>query len=107
MSGARPQVMRMNSQAARPPPKNPMSAASKVCRVVTDLFLPMAEGFVPEYTPLAPQAEEDEAQLLERARELFPDALRTREAFLEQMAALYDGGAARAGQGLGGAREEG
>jgi len=106
MSGARPQVMRMNSQASRPPPKNPMSAASKICRVVADLFLPMAEGYVPEYTPLAPRPEEDEAQLLERAWELFPDAMRTREGFLEQMGLLYDGDA-RARQGLRGAREEG
>lgn len=96
----------MQSQAARVPPKNPMSAASKIVRVVSDLFLPMVEGFVPEYTPLAPQPEDDEAQLLERAWELFPAAMRTREGFLEQMGLLYDG-AARARQGLLGVREEG
>jgi hypothetical protein len=43
--------MRMNAQATRGQAKNPMSAASKVSRVVTDLFLPMAEGFVPALGP--------------------------------------------------------
>ena len=82
--------MRMNAQAARSQTKNPMSAASKITRVVTDLFLPIAEGFVPAYTPLAANLDAEEMQLLERIWELFPDAMQTRAEFVDRMGTLYD-----------------
>ncbi len=83
--------MRMQAQATRPPPKNPMSAAGKISRVVTDLFLPIAEGFVPAYTPLAAQPDAEETLLLERVWELFPDAMQSRELFVDRMCQLYEG----------------
>jgi len=82
--------MRMSAQAARPQPKNPMSAANKITRVVSDFFLPIAEGYVPEYTPLSTQPDADETQLLERIWELFPDAMRSRDDFVDCMCQLYD-----------------
>jgi hypothetical protein len=82
--------MRMNAQATRGQAKNPMSAASKVSRVVTDLFLPMAEGFVPAYTPLTSSLDTEEMLLLERVWDLFPDAMRTRAEFVDRMGELYD-----------------
>ena len=87
--------MRMNAQAVRAPPKNPMSAASKITKVVTDFFLPMAEGFVPAYTPLTQSPDADEMLLLEQIWELFPEAMRTREEFVDRMGALYDSGRMR------------
>lgn len=87
-----PQTMRMQAQATRPPPKNPMSAAGKITRVVTDLFLPIADGYVPAYTPLSAQPDAEELLLLERVRELFPDAMQSRELFVDRMCHLYDGG---------------
>ena len=87
---ARRQTMRMSAQAARPQPKNPMSAANKITRVVSDFFLPIAEGYVPEYTPLSTQPDADETQLLERIWELFPDAMRSRDDFVDCMCQLYD-----------------
>jgi len=89
--------MRMNAQAVRAPPKNPMSAASKITKVVTDFFLPMAEGFVPAYTPLTQSPDAEEILLLEKIWEMFPDAMRTREEFVDRMGALYDSGRQRAG----------
>ena len=84
--------MRMTTQAVRPPPKNPMSAASKITKVVTDLFLPLAEGFVPAYTPLTPTPDAEEALLLERIWELFPESMRSREDFVAKMGEIYDTG---------------
>jgi len=84
--------MRMNAQAVRAPPKNPMSAASKITKVVTDFFLPMAEGFVPAYTPLTQSPDAEEMLLLEKIWEMFPEAMRTREEFVDRMGALYDSG---------------
>jgi hypothetical protein len=84
--------MRMNAQAARGQPKNPMSAASKITRVVTDLFLPIADGFVPLYTPLTSSLDAEETLLLERIWDLFPDAMQTREDFVDRMGTLYDTG---------------
>jgi len=83
--------MRMSAQAARPQPKNPMSAANKITRVVSDLFLPIAEGYVPEYTPLSMQPDAEETLLLERIWELFPDAMRSRDDFVDCMCQIYDG----------------
>jgi hypothetical protein len=82
--------MRMNAQAARVQTKNPMSAASKVTRVVTDLFLPMGEGFVPHYTPLTSTLDTEEMLLLERIREMFPEAMQSRAEFVDRMGKLYD-----------------
>ena len=86
----------MNAQAVRAPPKNPMSAASKITKVVTDFFLPMAEGFVPAYTPLTQSPDAEEMLLLEKIWEMFPEAMRTREEFVDRMGALYDTGRHRA-----------
>ena len=85
-------MMRMNAQAVRPPPKNPMSAASKITKVVTDFFLPMAEGFMPAYTPLTPSPDAEEMHLLEQIWDLFPEAMGTREEFVGRLGALYDTG---------------
>jgi hypothetical protein len=82
--------MRMNAQATRAQAKNPTSAASKITRVVTDLFLPMTDGFVPGYTPLTPSLDSEEMLLLERIWELFPDAMRSRAEFVDRMGDLYD-----------------
>lgn len=84
--------MRMSAQAARPPPKSPMSAASKISHLVTDLFLPIADGYVPAHTPLTAASGEEELLLLERIRELFPAAMGSRDEFVESMCQLYDGG---------------
>lgn len=84
--------MRMSTQAVRPPPKNPMSAASKITKIVTDFFLPLADSFVPEYTPLTATPDEEEALLLERIWETFPESMHTREAFVARMGELYDTG---------------
>ena len=84
--------MRLNAQAARAQPKAPMSAASKITRVVSDLFLPMCEGFVPAYTPLTSSPDGEELVLLERIWEMFPDAMATREDFVGRMGLLYDTG---------------
>ena len=84
--------MRTSAQAARPQPKNPVSAANKITRVVSDFFLPIAEGYVPEYTPLSTQPDAEETQLLDRIWELFPDAMRTRAEFVDCMCQLYDSG---------------
>jgi len=85
----------MSTQASRAPPKNPMSAASKITKVVTEFFLPLGDGFVPEYTPLTASPDAEEALLLARIWEVFPDAMRTREEFVERMGELYDAGAQR------------
>jgi hypothetical protein len=82
----------MNAQAVRAPPKNPMSAASKITKVVTDFFLPMADGFVPAYTPLTQSPDAEEMLLLEQIWDMFPEAMRTREDFVDRMGALYDTG---------------
>ena len=50
-----------------------MSAASKITKVVTDFFLPMAEGFVPAYTPLTQSPDAEEMLLLEKIWEMFPE----------------------------------
>lgn len=91
--------MRMSTQVARQPPKNPMSAASKISKVVTEFFLPLADGFVPAYTPLTATPDEEETLLLERIWEMFPESMLTREDFVARMGELYDtaaGGDARA-----------
>lgn len=82
--------MRMSTQAVRQPPKNPMSAASKISKVVTEFFLPLAEAFVPAYTPLTATPDAEESLLLERIWETFPESMRTREAFVAKMGELYD-----------------
>ena len=82
--------MRMSAQAARTQPKNPMSAASKISRIVTDLFLPIADGYVPAYTPLTPQPDAEELLLLERIWDLFPNAMGSRTEFVDCMCQLYD-----------------
>lgn len=82
--------MRMATQVTRQPPKNPMSAASKISKVVTEFFLPLADGFVPAYTPLTATPDEEENLLLERIWEMFPEAMRTREDFVAKMGELYD-----------------
>jgi hypothetical protein len=84
--------MRMNAQAVRAPPKNPMSAASKITKVVMDFFLPMAEGFMPAYTPLTSSPDAEEMLLLEQIWDLFPEAMRSREDFVDRLGALYDTG---------------
>ena len=84
--------MRMNAQAARSHPKTPMSAASKITKVVTDLFLPMCEGFVPGYTPLTSSPDADEMLLLERIWDMFPEAMASRADFVDRMGQLYDTG---------------
>lgn len=84
--------MRMNAQATRGQAKSPMSAASKISRVVADLFLPIGEGFVPAYTPLTPNLDAEEMLLLERIWEMFPDAMQTRAEFVDRMGMLYDSG---------------
>ena len=80
----------MATTHARQLPKNPMSAAYKVTRVVTEFFLPLTEGFVPRYTPLTPTPDADELQLLERIWELFPESIKSRETFVAKMGELYD-----------------
>lgn len=82
--------MRMNAQSTRGQAKNPMSAASKITRVVTDLFLPITEGFVPGYTPLTTSPDAEEMLLLERIWDLFPGAMQTRAEFVDRMGELYD-----------------
>lgn len=84
--------MRMATQATRAPPKNPMSAASKITKVVTEFFLPLGDGFVPEYTPLTACPDAEEALLLERIWDMFPESMRTREEFVARMGELYDSG---------------
>ena len=84
--------MRMSAQTARSHPKTPMSAASKISKVVTDLFLPMGEGFVPAYTPLTSTPDAEEMLLLERIWDMFPEAMATREHFVDRMGQLYDCG---------------
>jgi hypothetical protein len=85
--------MRMSTQVARQPPKNPMTAASKISKVVTEFFLPLADGFVPAYTPLTATPDAEETLLLERIWEMFPECMRTREDFVAKMAELYDSAA--------------
>ena len=84
--------MRMNAQATRSHPKTPMSAASKVSKIVSDLFLPMCEGFVPGYTPLTSSPDAEEMLLLERIWDMFPEAMATKEDFVDRMGQLYDSG---------------
>jgi hypothetical protein len=80
----------MSTQSVRPPPKNPKSAASKISKVVTEFFLPLADGFVPAYTPLTATPDAEESLLLERIWETFPESMRTRESFVARMGELYD-----------------
>ena len=82
--------MRMNAQATRQSPKNPMSAASKITKVVSDFFLPMVDGFVPKYTPLTATPDAEEMLLLEKIWEMFPDSMHSKGEFVERMEALYD-----------------
>jgi hypothetical protein len=82
--------MRMSTQAVRQPPKNPMSAASKITKVVTEFFLPLADNFVPDYTPLTATPDAEENLLLEKIWEMFPECMRTRDAFVAKMGELYD-----------------
>ncbi len=89
--------MRMSTQASRQPPKNPMSAASKITRVVTEFFLPLADGFVPAYTPLTATPDAEESLLLEQIWGMFPESMRTKEDFVARMGELYETGAQRAG----------
>lgn len=84
--------MRMSTQASRQPPKNPMSAASKITKVVTEFFLPLADGFVPSHTPLTATPDAEETILLEKIWETFPESMRTREEFVAKMGELYDSG---------------
>ena len=97
--------MRMSTQAVRSPPKNPMSAASKITKVVTEFFLPLADGFVPEYTPLTATPDDDEAILLEMIWEAFPECMRTKEEFVARMGELYDSGRQRDASSEGGKRD--
>lgn len=90
--------MRMSTQVARQPPKNPMSAASKISKVVTEFFLPLAEGFVPAYTPLTATPDAEETLLLERIWEMFPECMRSREDFVAKMGEIYDCATDPAGQ---------
>lgn len=52
----------------------------------------MAEGFMPAYTPLTPSPDAEEMLLLERIWEMFPEAMQSREEFVDRMGALYDNG---------------
>jgi hypothetical protein len=87
--------MRMSTQAVRTITKNPMSAASKITKVVTDFFLPLADGFVPEYTPLTSTLDDDEALLLEKIWNTFPEIMGTKEDFVAKMGEIYDNGRQR------------
>jgi len=69
-----------------------MSAASKITKVVTDFFLPLADGFVPEYTPLSSTPDDEEALLLEKISDTFPECMGTREDFVAKMGEIYDTG---------------
>ena len=62
----------MSAQVVRQPPKTPMSAASKITKVVNEFFLPLADGFVPTHTPLtsSPDAEGTLGGLVATGREL-------------------------------------
>lgn len=91
----------MSTQVARQPPKNPVSAASKITKVVTEFFLPLADGFVPAYTPLTATPDAEEALLLERIWELFPESMRSREEFVAKMGEIYDGAGAKRKRGEG------
>lgn len=82
--------MRMSTQAARPPQKNLMSAASKISKVVNDFFLPLADGYFPSYTPLTSTPDDEENLILERIWETFPEDMRSREAFVARMGDMYD-----------------
>lgn len=82
--------MRVSTQVARPPQKSPMSAASKITKIVTDFFLPLADHFVPAYTPLTPSPDAEECLLLERIWEMFPESMRTRDDFVAKMGEIYD-----------------
>lgn len=84
--------MRVSTQASRPQPKSPVSAASKISKVVTEFFLPLADGFVPAYTPLTPSPDAEEVLLLEKIWETFPECMRSREEFVTRMGELYDSG---------------
>lgn len=82
--------MRVSTQVARPPQKSPMSAASKITKIVTDFFLPLGDHFVPAYTPLTASPDTEECLLLERIWEMFPESMRTREDFVHKMGEIYD-----------------
>lgn len=82
--------MRMASAAPRLQPKNPMSAASKITRIVSDFFLPLADGYIPPYTPLTATPDAEETLLLERIWELFPESMKSRDDFVARMGELYD-----------------
>ena len=82
--------MRMASAAPRLQPKNPMSAASKITRIVTDFFLPLADGYIPPYTPLTATPDAEETLLLEKIWELFPESMKSRDDFVARMGELYD-----------------
>jgi hypothetical protein len=82
----------MSAQVVRQPPKNPMSAASKITKVVNEFFLPLADGFVPTHTPLTSSPDAEETLLLERIWEMFPESMRSREEFVAKMGELYDSG---------------
>lgn len=82
--------MRMASAAPRLQPKNPMSAASKITRIVTDFFLPLADGYIPPYTPLTATPDAEETLLLEKIWELFPESMKSRDDFVAKMGELYD-----------------
>lgn len=83
-------MMRMATQASRSQPKNPMSAANKISKVVTEFFLPLADSFMPSYTPLTSTPDAEETLLLEKISELFPDAMGTRDHFVHKMGEIYD-----------------
>lgn len=82
--------MRMATQASRPQSKNPMSAANKITKVVTEFFLPLADSYIPSYTPLTATPDAEETLLLEKICEMFPEAMATRDHFVHKMGEIYD-----------------
>lgn len=82
--------MRMAAQSTKPQPKQIVSAASKISRVVTDFFLPLADDYIPAYTPFTATPDVEETLILERLWEVFPDCMKSRETFVAKMGELYD-----------------
>ena len=84
-----PQTIRM-SDKRRVPVTCSTTAAGKIMRLVSQVFVPMAAEVSPPFTGFTPSCNDEEAWAFERLVELFPEDEREKEGILSRVEGLCD-----------------